>query len=260
MIPLNTPTLSRRARNRTRAKFPELWDGLIAAYAPALGWQDRHRIEDLSGSGLPLVLSTGDTQFGSVANTNAKFALIHTQDVLSTSTFNHGIGTGPFSWVWRGIKRSSTAHGVCANGNFAPGMYTRTNTSAWGFYWNSYLYGATSLTDNIEYTLAAVREGTTVTLYLDAKSDASGTRSDSMANDLFHVGGSPGVKGDADTLEVYFYNRTLSVGDLHLLHNVHLAPFYEKRQRVFIVPAAASPASTPGRFNSQRYFNHLLVR
>jgi hypothetical protein len=110
------------------------------------------------------------------------------------------------------------------------GLYS---SNALLFYTSASVLTGGTLSTNTWYHIAAVRSGTTVTLYLNGTSVASGTRSNSFTQNNVLIGSSPGVTGS--TINAFF----------GYIDGLRVTNGYARYTSNFSVPTAAFPNTGP---------------
>jgi hypothetical protein len=147
-------------------------------------------------------------------------------DYVLTSTINHNIGTGNFTysaWVYpTGLKGAGAT--LCAfmgNGNYAPtfGFDLNGYPSQLGFFWSGWNGFGTTLSLNQWYCVTMTRVGTLITGYLNANAcPVTYNVGFSMDNAQYVIGRS-GVGYAPDTFkgniaQVQIYNRALTAAEI----------------------------------------------
>jgi hypothetical protein len=178
---------------------------------------------DLSGNSNTGTLTNGPTY----SSTNGGSLVFDgVDDYVLTSTINHNIGTGNFTysaWVYpTGLKGAGAT--LCAfmgNGNYAPtfGFDLNGYPSQLGFFWSGWNGFGTTLSLNQWYCVTMTRVGTLITGYLNANAcPVTYNVGFSMDNAQYVIGRS-GVGYAPDTFkgniaQVQIYNRALTAAEI----------------------------------------------
>ncbi len=203
-------------------------------------------VRDISGHNSDGIMTNMDPatdwvsgQFGRALDFDA------VNDRVRIATFNHNIGTGPFTascWVNLRTRDGTTYRGCMGNGTFSPAFLWRVGspeTSPWGMFWGVDLdsTGSTLLV-NQWYHLIWTRSGSTLSFYEDGKPVGTQTVTDSMANGTFNIGGRQDSSSDVDGQldECRFYNRSVSAAEAKSLYE---DPYLEFRDDFHYARVAA---------------------
>lgn len=251
------PTIATRATGPKDARWPALWDGLLAHWAPILGNQGHAgsnsspKFYDWSGRlGAHLTQNAlnASNMWGNM-NSGPGF-LFGGTNAETGRTIAHGIGTGPFAIFARATPNAVSAanRGLWGNGTFAPGFYITSNQSGgvWGMYWSAWKLANTVVTLNYEHTLCCCRsKGGTGTFFLDGVNDGSPSISGLNMADAEWACGNPRANNasnvaDAYLLEMAIWDRELSSAEVQMLHCHPAAISHRRRAPVlFSIPPVA---------------------
>jgi hypothetical protein len=189
---------------------------------------------DLSGNGNNGTLTNGPTY---TSANDGSLVFDGVDDYVLTSTINHNIGTGNFTysaWVYpTGLKGAGAT--LCAfmgNGNYAPtfGFDLNGYPSQLGFFWSGWNGFGTTLSLNQWYCVTMTRVGTLITGYLNANAcPVTYNVGFSMDNDRYVIGRS-GVDYAPDTFkgnisQVSIYNRALTATEIQQNFNTTRSRF-----------------------------------
>jgi hypothetical protein len=176
---------------------------------------------DLSGNGNTGTLTNGPTY---TSANDGSITFDGVDDYILTSTINHNIGTGNFTysaWVYPTGLKNGTLCAFMGNGNYAPSFGFDLNgyPSQLGFFWSGWNGFGTTLSLNQWYCVTMTRVGTLITGYLNANAcPVTYNVGFSMDNAQYVIGRS-GVGYAPDTFkgniaQVSIYNRALSASEV----------------------------------------------
>ena len=134
----------------------------------------------------------------------------------SSGNFNHGIGTGDFTfaaWV-KNHETTQAFRSVISIGQAFPSLdiTVNNNSSNWGLFWgpsSEYVSGTDLPADNAWHHVCIARQGTTLMFWLDGvQTSTTHTVSTNMTNRVLSIG-EDGFGGEAraDIADVRIYNR-----------------------------------------------------
>ena len=209
-------------------KNHQLAQGLVGCWVMNEATGDK--VFDLSGNGNHSINNGADW-----VNGRLHFVSSNSDYVLSSANVNHNIGSGDFTYsAWIKLDTyagTPTGESIIANGNYAPVFIIHDSDHKLGLYWSGVRnFDTPVLAINTLYHVAAVRRGTTVTVYVNAIPGASTVEINyTMSNAKCTVGRS-GATSSGDYTNGYLnlpmiYNRALSPEEIAYLHREPYAMF-----------------------------------
>lgn len=152
--------------------------------------------DDASGNGKHALQATASQRLTYKVNIqNGKPMLLcdNVDDVLTTASIAHGIGTGDFYWAIV-LKTGSTVaswRDVLSNGTYAPGLFVHAGKL--DLYWGGDNDSAADLAINTVYICEVFRASGVVNFVINGVADANTpTVATSMANAALSLGADPG--------------------------------------------------------------------
>jgi hypothetical protein len=163
-------------------------------------------------------------------------------DLITTSTINHNIGSGDFAYaIWvKPTSLSGSVKGIMSLGCYTPAIYTKAYSSNWGGYFNGWMRSGSSLSSSNWHHLVMTRENGRISFYKNGIKDTiSPAKTNKVPNDVLTIGASGpefcSAEWYADMVadEVMLFKKALSSSEVKQLYE------YDG------VSSAPTPAPTP---------------